>query len=310
MNEKVQRLLSRLQEVEALLGRPEILSDQKTYRQLTQEHSQLSELKESWDRLRTTQKQLQETKELASSEKDGEMLSLLKQEIASLEEGETRLAKQVETLLVPPDPRDSNGIILELRAGTGGDEAALFVADCARMYQYYAGKKGWKCEVLSSSPSELGGYKEYIMSMSGLNVHRLMQYEAGVHRVQRVPETETQGRVHTSAITIAVLLEPAEDEEKISRLIPTVHPAQEVSTSTEPTRRCASPTFQRELWSHARKSGASTKTKTRRCVFSRAALQKRSGKKRMTRGQLRAQGRWDREIDLRESAPITFLKTG
>src|SRR5262249_26592951 len=100
----------------------------------------------------------------------------------------------------------------ELRAGTGGDEAALFVADCVRMYQYYAAQKGWKCEVLSTAPSELGGYKEYIMSLAGPNVFRLMQYEAGTHPVQRVPATETPGRVHTSAITVAVLPEPDESE--------------------------------------------------------------------------------------------------
>lgn len=212
MNEKVQRLLSRLQEVEALLGAPETLSDQKRYRQLTQEHAQLSELKESWDRLQSAEKQLAENKDLLLSEKDPEMVQLLRDEIAQLEADRLALEKTVQNLLVPPDPRDSRNIILELRAGTGGDEAALFVADCVRMYQYYANAKGWKCEILSSSPSELGGYKEYIMSLSGLNVFRLMQYEAGTHRVQRVPDTETQGRVHTSAITVAVLLEPAEED--------------------------------------------------------------------------------------------------
>ena len=213
MNEKVERLMARLREVEEQLGLPQILSDQKLYRQLTQEHSQLSELREVWEFLRTTEKQLQENKELFAGESDPEMQQLLREEIARLELDLESAASQVQTLLVPPDPRDSRGIILELRAGTGGDEAALFVADCVRMYQYYAEKKGWKREVLSSSPSELGGYKEYILSLSGLNVFRLMQYEAGTHRVQRVPATETQGRVHTSAITVAVLVEPDEDEE-------------------------------------------------------------------------------------------------
>src|SRR3990167_2144778 len=213
MNEKVQRLLSRLQEVEALLGLSETLSDQKKYRELTQEHAQLSELKEAWDRLISAQKQIEETKALLGSEQDSEMVSFLKQELADLEKSVPDLTQEVQNLLVPPDPKDSAGIILELRAGTGGDDAALFVADCVRMYQYYANQKGWKVEILSTSPSELGGYKEYIMSLTGHNVFRLMQYEAGTHRVQRVPATETQGRVHTSAITIAVLMEPGEDEE-------------------------------------------------------------------------------------------------
>ena len=195
-----------------MLGHPETLSNQKRYRELTQEHSQLSELKEVWDRLASSEKGLAENQILILSEQDTEMVVLLKEEIVRLEIEVSALRKQIETLLVPPDPRDSRNIIVELRAGTGGDEAALFVGDCIRMYQYYSQKKGWKYEILSSSESEVGGYKEYIMSFSGLNVFRLMQYEAGTHRVQRIPDTETQGRVHTSAITVAVLLEPAEDE--------------------------------------------------------------------------------------------------
>lgn len=212
MKEKVQRLLARLSEVEELLGHPETLSDQKKYRDLTQEHSQLSELKFAWDQLSTSSKALKENQTLVGGEKDPEMVILLKEEITRLEIEIEQLKKQIEQLLVPPDPRDSRNIIVEIRAGTGGDEAALFVGNCVRMYQYYAQKKGWKIEILSSSESEIGGFKEYIMSLSGPQVHRLMQYEAGTHRVQRVPDTETQGRVHTSAITVAVLMEPDEDE--------------------------------------------------------------------------------------------------
>ncbi len=204
--------MARLREVEEQLGLPGVLSDQKLYRQLTQEHSQLSELRDLWEYLRNAERQLAENKALLTAESDPEMQQLLREEIANLEADRETSAAKVQNLLVPPDPRDSRSIILELRAGTGGDEAALFVADCVRMYQYYAERKKWKREALSSSPSELGGYKEYILSLSGENVFRLMQYEAGTHRVQRVPATETQGRVHTSAITVAVLLEPDEDE--------------------------------------------------------------------------------------------------
>lgn len=213
METKIQKLLERLQEVEGLLGQPDVFSDQKAYRQLAQEHSQLSLLKDTWEKLQKIDKQLVETRALLSSETDFEMMELMRGEIAQLENGQAALQKEVETLLVPPDPRDSRNIIMELRAGTGGDEAALFVADCVRMYRNYADMKSWKYEVLSTSPSELGGYKEYIISFSGTNVFRLMQYEAGTHRVQRVPETETQGRVHTSAITVAVLLEPSDDDD-------------------------------------------------------------------------------------------------
>ncbi len=207
-----ERLFSRLQEIEAELGLPSVFENQKRFRGLSQEHARLSEQKEIWEKLSSAQKELEENRSLLSSEKEAEMISLLQEEISRLELLIQTLSGQLEELLVPPDPNDNRNIILELRAGTGGDEAALFVADCARMYLNYAGSKGWKVEVISASPSELGGYKEYILSVSGQNVYRLMQYEAGTHRVQRVPETETQGRVHTSAITVAVLMEPSEDE--------------------------------------------------------------------------------------------------
>lgn len=215
MKEKVEKLLARFRELEAQLGLPEILSDQKRYRLLTQEHSQLSELKEVWESLQSICAQLGESKSLLEIEQDPEMQQLLREELVRLESEKEKETKRIELLLVPPDPRDSRNIILELRAGTGGDEASLFVADCVRMYQYYADKKKWKYEILSAAPSELGGYKEYVMSLAGPNVFRLMQFEAGTHRVQRIPKTETQGRVHTSAITIAVLMEPSEEEKVV-----------------------------------------------------------------------------------------------
>ncbi|MEN9654627.1 MAG: Peptide chain release factor 1 [Chlamydiota bacterium] len=212
MHEKVERLLARLAEIEEELGSPDIVQDQKRYKALMQEHASLSRLREVWEVLLLCKKELSESEALLKSEKDLDMVALLREEIERLARLEQEKTKEIEALLVPPDPRDSRNIILELRAGTGGDEAALFVADCARMYRAYADAKKWKCEVLSSSPSDLGGYKEYIVSIAGSNVFRLMQYEGGTHRVQRVPKTETQGRVHTSAITVAVLLEPSEEE--------------------------------------------------------------------------------------------------
>ncbi|MDN3505688.1 MAG: peptide chain release factor 1 [Simkaniaceae bacterium] len=212
MEQRVAKLIERLSEVEALLGSPDTLSDQKTYRELTQEHSYLSQVNEAWGSLQNIEKQLKEDKELLDLETDEELLAMLQEEIASLEEQAPLARSKVETLLVPPDPNDSRNTIMEVRAGTGGDEAALFVGDIVRMYQLYAAKCGWTFEPLSFTESEVGGFKEYIMVLSGPNVHRLLQYEAGTHRVQRVPETETQGRVHTSAVTLAVLMEPDEEE--------------------------------------------------------------------------------------------------
>jgi peptide chain release factor 1 len=212
MEEKVRRLLHRLQEIEQLLGQPEALADQKAYRQLTQEHSQLQSVREVWDDLQRVHKQIEDSRVLLSNEQDEELLNLVKEELVSLQVQEEALTKQLKNLLVPPDPRDDRSIMLEIRAGTGGEEAALFVADCARMYRNYADQKGWKAELISASPAELGGYREYIVSFSGKGVFRFMQYEAGTHRVQRVPKTETQGRIHTSAVTVAILLEPDEHE--------------------------------------------------------------------------------------------------
>ncbi len=212
MEERIQKLLARFEEVENLLGSSELLADQKKYREITQEHAYLLEVKETWEKLSHLQNQLKENQELLKTEKDPDFQALIRSENESLQKGITNTQTHLETLLVPPDPLDSRNIILEVRAGTGGDEAALFVGDCVRMYKSYADGKGWKYDLLSSAPSELGGFKEYIMVLAGLNVHRLMQYEAGTHRVQRVPKTEAQGRVHTSAVTVAVLVEPGEEE--------------------------------------------------------------------------------------------------
>lgn len=210
---KVQQLLMRLAEVEETLGHPDIFNDQKKYRELTQEHSYLAEVKLNWESLKKAEKELADNKELLKAEKDPEFAAVLHEEITALETNIPVLQKQLETLLVPPDPNDSRNTILELRAGTGGDEAALFVGDCVRMYKMYADSKGWTYELLSCTESDLGGYKEYVMTLSGHNVYRFLRYEGGTHRVQRVPDTEAQGRVHTSAITVAVLLEPDEHDE-------------------------------------------------------------------------------------------------
>ncbi len=190
-----------------------MLSDQEKYKELTQEHAYLNQIKEAWDHFQKTQKQLEEDKELIKEETDEELLEMLREEIGSLEKESVVVQAKLETLLVPPDPNDSRNTIIEVRAGTGGDEAALFVGDIVRMYQLYAANSGWKWELLSCAQSDVGGYKEYIMVVSGLNAHRMLQYEAGTHRVQRVPTTETQGRVHTSAVTVAILMEPDEEEQ-------------------------------------------------------------------------------------------------
>ncbi len=212
MEKKLQGLLSRLDEIETALGNPEVHSDKKRYKELSQEHSYLSELKEVYEQFQKSQKELTDSQALIKEEKDPEFTAVIQEDIERLEKEVTNLQSKLESLLVPPDPNDHANVIMELRAGTGGDEAAIFVGDCVRMYRLFSDKMGWKYETLALTSSEAGGYKEYIISLSGKNVHRYLQYEAGTHRVQRVPVTETQGRVHTSAITIAVLMEPGEEE--------------------------------------------------------------------------------------------------
>lgn len=212
VQKKVEELLTRLSEVEKQLGQSDVLEDQKAYRTLTQEHAYLTDVKEAWKELERVERELTESQELLKAEEEGTEFSImLQEELAKLEARQHELTKKVEVLLVPPDPNDHRNTIIELRAGTGGDEAALFVGDCVRMYKLFADKMNWQYEELGGTGSERGGYKEYVMVLSGANVHRYLQYEAGTHRVQRVPETEAQGRVHTSAITCAVLMEPEEE---------------------------------------------------------------------------------------------------
>jgi peptide chain release factor 1 len=213
MERKVQQLFERLAEIEEVLGQPHVYDDQKKYRSLSQEHAYLTELKAAWEKKKNLERQIVDNQELLKSEKDPEFAEILREDIVQLEKHVQELQVAIENLLVPPDPQDHRATIIELRAGTGGDEAALFVGDCVRMYKLYADRKGWRYELLSCTQSEIGGFKEYVMVLSGSNVYRFLQYEAGTHRVQRVPQTEAQGRVHTSAITVAVLPEPDENEE-------------------------------------------------------------------------------------------------
>jgi peptide chain release factor 1 len=213
MENKVQRLLSRLPEIEDALGQPGVISDQKKYRNLMQEHNYLVDVQSVWQTLQASEKQLKDNRELLKTEKDADFRAVLEEDVQALEKRIEENQVKLEALLIPPDPNDNRNTILELRAGTGGDEAALFVGDCVRMYKMFADHMGWRYEELSSTESEIGGYKEYIMVLSGAQVYRFLRYEGGTHRVQRVPETEAQGRVHTSAITAAVLLEPDEEQE-------------------------------------------------------------------------------------------------
>lgn len=213
LEKKIEQCLARLAEVEAKLGGQNVFSDPKAYKELTQEHARLAEIARLASEQKKLSSQLEDNRGLLMSETDPSTREVFEEDSKSLEASLAKIHADLSDILIPPDPLDSKNTILELRAGTGGDEAALFVGDCARMYKMYADRMGWNWEHISSTPSDLGGFKDYVLALSGPNVYRHLRYEGGTHRVQRVPATEAQGRIHTSAITIAVLIEPDEDSE-------------------------------------------------------------------------------------------------
>jgi peptide chain release factor 1 len=205
---RLDQVLARFQEVEARMAAS---TDGAELVRLAKEHAELKPVAEAAERLARLQRQREELGALAAGD-DAEMVELAKDELASLDETEPALERELALLLAPRDADENASAILEVRAGTGGDEAALFAGDLFRMYQRYAAGHGWKVEVESESEGEMGGFKEIIASIAGDGVFGRLKFESGVHRVQRVPETETQGRIHTSAATVAVLPEPEDVE--------------------------------------------------------------------------------------------------
>ncbi len=199
-------VVDRFREVEGLLSDPAIISDQKRYRELAKEHADLNEVVAVYGQYKQVCTDIEGNRELLQ-DSDPDMKELAKAELPELEEQQSDLEEQLRLLLLPKDPNDDKNIILEIRAGTGGDEAALFSADLFRMYCRYADRNRWKIELMSSSETTGGGFKEVIALISGVRVYSRLKFESGTHRVQRVPDTETQGRIHTSACTVAVLPE-------------------------------------------------------------------------------------------------------
>ncbi|MDR0375691.1 MAG: peptide chain release factor 1 [Treponema sp.] len=212
MNERLDSMLRRYEELSTLVQDPELVKNQNKYRDLMREYSQLGEIAAAHNEIETLIAQCNDAKTLLQEEKDSEMRELAREEVKNLEKRLQETEEKLKFLLVPKDPLDEKNIIMEIRAGTGGDEAALFAADLFRMYSRFAETKGWKFEIMNSNETELGGFKEIVFSINGNNVYENLRYESGVHRVQRVPETEASGRIHTSAVTVAVLPEADETE--------------------------------------------------------------------------------------------------
>ena len=205
-------LETKLSNLEKKLSDPALIANQREYTKVAQEHAQVTKLAALSSRHQKVNAELAENKKMLQEEDDPELLELVNKDIEELKEKAGDIENDIKLLLLPKDPNDEKNILLEIRAGTGGDEAALFVGDLFKMYSRYADEVGWNVEIMSSNPLGIGGFKEIIALISGEKVYSRLKYESGVHRVQRVPETETQGRIHTSAVTVAVLPE-AEDVE-------------------------------------------------------------------------------------------------
>jgi peptide chain release factor 1 len=210
MQEKLDQIKQRFDEVNDLIIQPDIIQDQKRYVKLNKEYKDLKEMVDYRAEFMELNSRLAEAKQLSQNAKDEEMREMAKMELEELEPTLEKLEETIRFELIPKDPEDAKDAVLEIRAGTGGDEASIFAGDLAKLYTRYCEGKGWKVQVVDFSEGTMGGYKEIVMEVSGADVYGTLKFESGVHRVQRVPQTETQGRVHTSAATVAVLPE-AED---------------------------------------------------------------------------------------------------
>ena len=208
--QQFERLALRLAELEATLADPRVAADMKRFRELTREHAEAASLVERFRRYEQRERDLAAAQDLLD---DADMAEMAREEAVEAQADMERLHAELQTALLPRDPDDARNAFLEIRAGTGGDESALFAGDLARMYLRYAERQGWRCELMSENASELGGYKEVVIRIEGEGVYGRLRFESGGHRVQRVPATEAQGRIHTSACTVAVLPEPDEAEE-------------------------------------------------------------------------------------------------
>jgi len=207
LRQQLERYVARLEELDFLLSREDIMGDMAQYRTLSREHAEVTQVAGRYQRYRQCESDLATAREMLA---DPDMAEMAQEEITSASEELLRLESELQRLLLPKDPDDARNAFLEVRAGTGGDESALFAGDLARMYTRYAERAGWRTEIVSASESELGGYKEVVLRLEGEQVYGALKFESGGHRVQRVPATETQGRIHTSACTVAVLPEPDE----------------------------------------------------------------------------------------------------
>ncbi|MEJ2536922.1 MAG: peptide chain release factor 1 [Calditrichia bacterium] len=214
--EKLKQFNQRFEEIGNEMSQSEIISDREQYATLAREYADLEPVIKKGKEYQKVMAQITDTEHLIESENDDEIVEMAKEELMMLQERAEQLEREIQRLIIPPDPNDEKNVVLEIRAGTGGDEAGIFAGDLFRMYQKYCENQGWKMEILDANFAERGGFKEVIASISGKNVYGRLKYESGVHRVQRVPETETQGRIHTSAASVVVLPEVQDIEFQVN----------------------------------------------------------------------------------------------
>jgi peptide chain release factor 1 len=217
MLDKLESLRNRFELVSKKISDPDVIADQPAWRDYCREHSELSPIIDEYNKYKSLLDTIKDDKELLEQEDDKELIDMLREEISSAQKQIEECEEQLKVLLLPKDPNDEKSVIMEIRGGTGGEEAALFAADLMRMYGMYAESHNWKIDIMNSNATELGGYKEISFSIEGKGAYSRLKYESGVHRVQRVPETESGGRIHTSAVTVAVLPEVEDVEVDINR---------------------------------------------------------------------------------------------
>lgn len=249
MFKELQEIEKEYQDLNQNLSNPKVIADQEQFQKLAKRHSEIARTVQLYSKYKTVEKEIEENNKLKKGEDDSEMTEMIDEEIALLIEQREKLKEELKELLYPEDPRNKKNIIVEIRAGAGGDEAALFVSDLFRMYSRFAERNHWKVDIMNSNPTEIGGFKEIIFGISGKDVFGLLKQESGVHRVQRIPVTESGGRIHTSTITVAILPE-AEDVEmeinpndlKIDRFRSTGPGGQSVNTTDSAVRVTHLPT--------------------------------------------------------------------
>jgi len=216
MFEQLEDIEKRYEELNGLMSDPNVYGNPSEYQKYAREHSELSDVVAEYREWKKTDRQLKENRRVLDEETDREILEMAREEVETLQQKKEEYEERLKMMLLPKDPRDDKSVIMEIRAGTGGEEAGLFAADLFRMYARYAEIKKWKMEVLSSNATGVGGYKEIVCNIQGKGAYSRLKYEAGTHRVQRVPATETQGRIHTSAVTVAILPEAEEVDVQIN----------------------------------------------------------------------------------------------